>query len=372
MGLKTIDISYCQSNIDWDKVKADGVQVAIIRNGYLDRTDTCFDKHVEGALKVGIAVGTYTYILSTTPEQAKQEALSTVARLEKYKGKITYPVFADIEDAKFMNNTLTRQQRTKILTTFLETVNTSGYYAAVYINPAWLENWIDKTAIEGKYDIWLAAWTGNPAVPTRYANNYKGITMWQWGVDRVAGISGDVDGDLSYVDYPARIAQCGKNFLKKVVAPPTESKKKITAKEKVINSIYIAEGTAAMRTNMLKTATLKSRVVKGDYYAFDRLYTVSDGTKWLRHAGQNLYSMLEDGQTLFTKKANYIPYKAAVNVNIRAKASKTADKIAVLNGGTIIYAFDKEPVKSGGYTWVKIIANGKIGYVAKEYLEAVN
>ena len=231
---KAIDVSYVQKNVDYKAVKASGISAVIARNGYLGKTDTEFDKHVSGALAAGLSVGTYTYMISRTPEQARREAAETVSRIEKYKGRLTFPIFADIEDDRYMTSLFNKNSRTELLLAFLDEISRAGYYPAVYINPSWLEAYVDKTKIQGRYDIWLAAWTKNPKKPTRF--DY-GQTMWQWGLDNVKGV-GEVDGDLVYVDYPERIRAAGKNYLPKYVpvelafdaairAQPTPSSKKL-------------------------------------------------------------------------------------------------------------------------------------------------
>ena len=214
MKKKAIDISYCQPNVDFKAVKKSGFSAVIIRNGYLGKTDTQWDNHVPKALEAGLDVGTYTYIISETPENARKEAAETVKRLEKYKGKITYPVFADMEDNRFMTSRFNKDSRTKILLAFLDVIEKAGYYPAVYTNPAWLEAYIDKTKIQGRYDIWLAHYTNSPDKPTKY--DY-GQTMWQWGIEKVKG-AGEVDSDLIYVDYSAKIRDAGKNFLPRLKA----------------------------------------------------------------------------------------------------------------------------------------------------------
>jgi GH25 family lysozyme M1 (1,4-beta-N-acetylmuramidase) len=210
---KAIDISYCQRNVDFTAVKLSGIQAVIIRNGYLGKTDTEWERHVQGALKAGLDVGTYTYIMSETPEQARREARETIARCDKYKGKLTYPVFADMESEKYMTSRFDKQSRTKILLAFLDEIGKGGYYPAVYTNPAWLEAYIDKKQIQGRYDIWLAAWTNDPNKPTRF--NY-GQTLWQWGLGYVNGIKGGVDCNTVYCNYPQKIRAQGKNYLEKL------------------------------------------------------------------------------------------------------------------------------------------------------------
>ena len=211
MQIKAIDISFCQKGIDFAAVKASGVKAIIIRNGYLGKTDTAWEFNMRGALTSGFDVGTYTYIMSENPQQAEKEASETIKRLEKYKGRLNYPVFADMEDNKYLTSRFNKQSRTEILLAFLNIVAKAGYYPAVYTNPAWLTTYIDKTKILGQYDIWLAHYTNSPNKPTKY--DY-GQTIWQWGLDNIKGV-GDVDGDLVYVDYPAKIKAAKKNFLQR-------------------------------------------------------------------------------------------------------------------------------------------------------------
>ena len=211
MQIRAIDISYCQPIVDFNKVKKSGISAAIVRNGYLGKTDTAWYENTQKAIDAGFDVGTFTYIWSNTPAQAAREAAETVQRLERFKGSISYPVFADMEDNKYLKPGYNKNSRTEILLTFLKTIERAGYYSAVYTNPSWLENYIDKTQILGKYDIWLAAYTNSPDKPTRY--NY-GQVMWQWGAAPVSGIKGGpVDSDLVYIDYPERIRAAGKNYL---------------------------------------------------------------------------------------------------------------------------------------------------------------
>ncbi len=209
--IKVIDISYAQQNVDFEKIKEAGVKAVIIRTGYLNKTDTMFHKHIEGAISAGLDIGVYTYLISENTSQAVLEAQQTVSRLEKYKGKINYPVFCDMEHSKYYDTVLfTKKSRTDMIRAFCNTITSHGYYPAVYINPSWLEEWTEKECILGEYDIWLAAWTENPDINTRY--DY-GQTMWQWGTEKIEGIVGRVDGNLCYVDYPERIKAAGKNFL---------------------------------------------------------------------------------------------------------------------------------------------------------------
>ncbi len=209
--IKVIDISYAQQKVDFEAVKASGVEAVIIRTGYLGKTDTMFSSHMEGAISAGLDIGVYTYIMADNTAQAALEAQETISRIDRYRGKITYPVFCDMENGKYYNKEkFDNNSRTDIIETFCNVISGAGYYPAVYINPSWLEQWTEKERLLEKYDIWLAAWTQSDDIPTRY--NY-GQKMWQWGSEPVKGVNGEVDSNLCYVDYPQLIRKSGKNYL---------------------------------------------------------------------------------------------------------------------------------------------------------------
>lgn len=223
--IKVIDISYCQKSVDFKALKLAGVKAVIIRTGYLNKTDDMFHSHMKGAIAAGLDIGVYTYIMAKDTSQAVLEARQTVERLKEYKGYITYPVYCDMEDNRYLNGSFgksfSRRLCTDIIKTFCNSINSAGYYAALYINPDWLENYTYKAELLGRYDIWLAAWTNNPKKPTRYDYGQK---MWQWGTEKLNGIIKPVDSNFSYVDYPGIIKKAKKNFL---VEELTETVKRV-------------------------------------------------------------------------------------------------------------------------------------------------
>ena len=360
MQKTVLDISYANPSVDFARVKATGISDVIIRTGYLGKTDTYFEKHIQGAIKNKFNIGVYTYIMSKTVDDARIEAEQTIQRLAKYKGYVNYPVFCDMEDERYHNGgfgkVFDKRLCTDIIKTFCDTIRKGGYYPALYINPAWLENYVYKSELVGKYDIWLAAWTGSPSKPTRFNYNQ---TMWQWGTSIVNGIMGNVDTNLVYVDYPAVVKKSGLNFLPQSVTP------KITP----INNVMKSLGTAAIRTAPSKSGGIKGRVAKGGYYAFDEMITLPNGEVWLRHFGTKLCSMLIDGQTLFSTTTTYSIKYTNNTLNVRSKPSLSGDKMTVLKQGEKVLVFDGYSTKQDGYTWVKILVGDKVGYVASKYLK---
>lgn len=136
-----------------------------------------------------------------------------------------------------------------------------------------------------------------------------------------------------------------------------------------VQLIYQAVSTAAVRAGLSKSAKIYSRVVKGNYYPVDRKYTI-DGNVWLRHAGTDSYSMLNDGGALFRKVAAYSTKRTTCKVNIRDAASIKGNRVDTLPAQTIVYMYaGQQPAYVDGYHWFKIIYDGKICYIAGEYLK---
>lgn len=351
MKIKAIDISYAQPTIDFEAVKRAGVKAVIIRNGYLNKTDTHFNSHMKGAIAAGLDIGTYTYIMSNTVEDAKKEAKQTVERLKPYKGHLNYPVFCDMESKKYYGDKFNNRLRTDIIIAFCEEIKKAGYYAALYINPSWLEEWTNKEELLGKYDIWLAAWTEDPDKATKY--DY-GQTMWQWGTDKIKGINGPVDGNLVYVDYPKIIASKGKNFYSAKV----ENRKNV-------KEVYESYGQAAIRSGYNRNSNnINGRCEKDKLYPIDGTITI-DGVKWLRHADGAGYSMYKDELILFKKVGTYKLYRPTTRLNVRkSPAMATGNILGVLETNDPIFVTGAD---NDG--WTPCVYKGQKAYVATKFIK---
>ena len=190
---KGIDISYCQKGLDLAEAKKKGVEYVIIRAGISARTDTEFKANTDKAVKAGLPYGFYWYSNAFGIADAKNEAAACLKAIKPYAP--TYPIFYDMEEKEQIDR-LSIATRTAIISAFCEKIKAAGYTAGVYLSPSWLENYVDKSKIVGKYDIWLAHWTCSPSKPSKYDYGQK---MWQWGLDKICGMA--VDGDICYFDY---------------------------------------------------------------------------------------------------------------------------------------------------------------------------
>ncbi len=196
-----IDVSTWQGSIDWNAVKASGVEFVIIRCGFRGYgtgkivEDNRYRENIQGAKAAGLRVGVYFYSQAINTTEAVEEASAVLELVKGYS--LDYPIIIDMEDAgaaSARTNGLTRSELTKITVAFCETVKNSGYSAMVYANKYWLESKLDTSQFGGYY-IWLAHYTGGSV------SSYKGrYEMWQYtSVGRVNGISGNVDMNYSYM-----------------------------------------------------------------------------------------------------------------------------------------------------------------------------
>lgn len=253
MEFRGIDVSKWQGNIDWSRVKASGVDFAILRVGYgsvSSQKDPTFEDNYQNAKAAGVPVGAYHYSYAKDIAGAKREAQTF---LEWIKGKqFEYPVVFDIEESATYN--LGRNTVSEIIKTFCSIVEAAGYYVSVYTNKNWLDH-VVSDEVKSKYDTWLAQWTSTPS----YAGPYG---MWQYtSSGTVDGISGRVDMDIAYKNYPEIIKRNQLNGWSGADVPQTpESKAYAAGKSLALNNtpIYIS-------ATSKKIAGYKS----GTYYVYD-------------------------------------------------------------------------------------------------------
>ena len=172
-----------------------------------------------------------------TPEEAELEA---DVFLSVIKGKqFEMPVYFDLEEKKQFD--LGKEQVSAIMRAFLKRVESAGYFVGLYGSASSLTT---HTAddIKSWYTIWLAHWVDQ----TNYSGAYG---IWQYSEKgKVAGISGNVDLDICYKDFPTTIKSKGLNGFGKAPAP-AEEKSEDKRDEKVSE-----RSTAAVPFSQLKSS----------------------------------------------------------------------------------------------------------------------
>ena len=193
--LKGIDISKWQGEVDFEELKNSGVEFVILRVGGTRGTggeyflDEYFERNITEANKYNIPVGIYFYSYASSIKQAKDDAKWVVKQLKDYD--ISLPVAFDWEDwSNFNTYNVSFYELTEIAKSFMRELEKAGYDTMIYSSKTYLE----KIWLETKYDTWLAHYTDK----TNYEGKYK---FWQLcNNGRVAGINGDVDIDILYLD----------------------------------------------------------------------------------------------------------------------------------------------------------------------------
>ncbi len=197
-----VDVSGYQGYINWNKLKEQGVEFAIIRLGYRGYGqygnivyDTRFKENIKGAIDAGIEVGVYFFSQALNDKEALEEAEFVINALREYE--ITYPVVFDTEaiDASLNPRTkdITRDRVTKNCIIFCDAINEAGYKSMIYYNMPWCAKMLDLEKLN-PYDIWYADYTGVPQSPYKFS-------MWQYTEKgRIDGVNGDIDFDIYIIE----------------------------------------------------------------------------------------------------------------------------------------------------------------------------
>ncbi len=211
---KGIDVSVHQGKIDWQKVKDAGIDYAILRCGYgsdiTSQDDSQFARNMAECERVGMPFGVYLYSYANSVEKAKSEA-QHVLRLVKGH-KLQYPIYYDLEDS----GTTGKCSKALILEmakAFVDILESEGYWVGIYANTYWNNAYLTDSWYDTK-----ARWVAQYNSKCTYKGEYG---MWQYSSKgKVNGISGNVDMNYCYVDYPTQIKVAGKNGYKATTVKP--------------------------------------------------------------------------------------------------------------------------------------------------------
>ncbi len=199
-----IDVSKWNKEIDWEAVKEEGVEFAIIRCGYRGASsgalviDPMYEENIRGAIDAGIPVGVYFFTQALDEVEAVEEASMVIRLIEEYD--VDYPVFLDSESTGGSGRAdgLDARERTAAHKAFLETISAAGYETGVYASRNWLNDRLNMTELS-EYRTWLAEYADVPA----YDGYYH---MWQYtSKGTVNGIETNVDLNLCYMNIDTSI-----------------------------------------------------------------------------------------------------------------------------------------------------------------------
>lgn len=204
-----IDVSQWQGDIDFNAVKKSGIDFVIIRAGYgmfAQQVDPKFNTNYKRAKEAGLNVGAYWYSYAKSLTEAIYEADTC---LQVIKGKtFEYPIYFDLEEQSQFNKG--KAFCDAITCAFCTRLEKAGYYAGLYISRSPLQSYI-SVDVAKRYALWVAEYDSQ-------LNYDKPVGIWQYSSKgKKPGINGEVDLDISYVDYPTLIKTKGLNGFPKPV-----------------------------------------------------------------------------------------------------------------------------------------------------------
>ena len=207
-----IDVSKYQGDIDWAKVKEAGIEYAMIRMGVRGYStgavvlDEKYTQNIIGAISHGIDVGIYFYSQATTETEAIEEANYAIAAVQGYA--VNYPIVfysETITTDKARTDDLDADTMTAIAKTFCNNVEMYGYKSMVAGNKSQLSTKMNLADMEG-IAIYLIDPIMEKDTEAMEMSDYPYLyNMWQYSNSgTIDGIDGDVNLDISFVDYKYR------------------------------------------------------------------------------------------------------------------------------------------------------------------------
>ena len=317
-------MSYHQGDINWEKVKNDGVKFAIIRAGSGTKEDSKFKENIKGALAVGIQVGVYWFSNAYTVNGAKDESQKCMEVISPYKSKLSFPVFFDYEEytlklAQESNFNLSLSSVSNICKTFLSNLKSNGYKCGIYTNKT-VSKYYLSDALRNSYDFWIAQYNDKCTYWGKY-------TMWQYSqTGKVNGINGNVDLNYYFKSNP------------------------ISMSKTTISSISDQKYTGSKITPSISVKYNNKTLVKNKDYTVSFEKNTNVGTATATIKGKGNYT----GAKSITFK---IVPKTVTNTKVSSTTSSSIklswSKVSSANG----YRVYRSTSKNGTYTKVKDITN---------------
>ena len=206
-SVQGVDVSEHQGVIDWQQVKAAGIDFAILRLGYRGMTegglnvDATFEENYQGATAAGLKVGVYFFSQAITQEEAQEEAQFVLGTLNGRE--LTYPVVFDWEPPIPSESLPAEDLRaydmegeviTAMAGAFCRAIQKGGYDPCVYTNKSMAYNTFHLGEL-ADYPLWYAEYQPAPSL-------YYDFRIWQYSASgTVPGIPTTVDLNICFEPY---------------------------------------------------------------------------------------------------------------------------------------------------------------------------
>lgn len=201
-----IDVSVFQGEIDWNRVKSDGIDFVMLRVGFrgygskgVMEEDGKFRENYLNAKNAGLDVGVYFYSQAINETEAREEARFVLEILKDIK--LDYPVAYDweyVDYAEARTDNMSSEEITLCAKAFCEEIKAAGREVIIYFNREIGYFEYDLNTLKD-IDFWLAEYSHYPTFIYKFS-------MWQY-TDKgtVDGINSDVD--LNICVFPVNSAE---------------------------------------------------------------------------------------------------------------------------------------------------------------------
>ena len=201
-----IDVSSFNNNVDWQKVKSQGIDFAMIRAafGWYDEVadadeeydfqyDKQFINNIKGASENNVSFGIYHYAYATNVEEAKMEAEYVLNAINnygaEYKGNMTLPIAYDIEDEAILK--LSKKEITDIAIAFCTQIYNAGYTPIIYSNTNVFTKYLDLDKLNAMaYNFWYSWYVDNPDFSDKVTISSTNISPLIWQYSNSGSIEG--------------------------------------------------------------------------------------------------------------------------------------------------------------------------------------
>lgn len=211
-----VDVSTHNGQLDFSKLKKEGVEFMFIRLGFYKEDgghiDARFEENIKACVENGIEYGVYIYSYVYEAEDLTDCAEWANEELEKMgnycKDKDTIQVAYDVEDQvqkdAIAKGKITKKNLNKNIKSFCTKIKNYGYIPVVYSFLTYFKNYLDLDAFQkNDIKIWYAQWPYTSSLNTTvkkrmYNNTYADI----WQFSDVLTLNGKVfDTNVCYKDF---------------------------------------------------------------------------------------------------------------------------------------------------------------------------
>ena len=220
---KGIDVSTFNGDVDYNGIKAQGIDFVMIRSsyGWYDQYDAAAGKaynfqydaklynNVRGAVENNVPFGIYHYSYARNTSEAVMEAEYTINALKStgaYAKSMSLPIAYDVEDSKYQGS-IDKETLTDIVIAYCKKIREAGYQPMIYANKNWFVNHLNINRLNSLgYDFWYALWPGGNidfSNKIQIANSGIYPLIWQYtssgSVNGANTNSGRVDLNVMYM-----------------------------------------------------------------------------------------------------------------------------------------------------------------------------